>query len=94
MKIFAENIKKFDFLVGHGTVEDVKYFYIQKANTSKTKGDHKMVLTGSDYARLVASQQEESYQDVLDRIVVTVGYKQKTFFCGDEVEIFRISKVA
>ena len=94
MKISAENINKFDFLIGHGNVEDVKFFYAQKANTGRTSGNEKMILTGADYAKLVTSQQEESYQDVVDRVVITINGKQKTFFCRDEVEIYRISKVA
>ena len=94
MKIVAENIKKFDYLNGHGIVEDVKLFYAQKAVTGLTKDNRKMVLTGTAYARLVAEQQEESYSDIPDRVVVTIAGKQKTFFAGDEVEVHRISKVA
>lgn len=93
MKISAENINKFDFLIGHGTVDDVKFFYTQKAVTNHTNEDHKMILTGSDYARL-AKERDNCYRDILDRVVVTINGKQKTFFCGDEVEIYRISKVA
>ena len=94
MKIIAENIKKFDYLVGHGVVEDVKLFYAQKAVVGRTKETKKMVLTGAAYARLVAEQQEESYTKVPDRVVITFSGKQKTFFAGDEIEVHRISKVA
>jgi hypothetical protein len=43
---------------------------------------------------LVAEQQEMLYQKVPDRVVVTSGGQKKTFFANDEVEAYRISKVA
>jgi len=95
MKIIAQNIKKFDFLVGHGKVDDVRVFYTEQAvHDQVVSSNKKMELTGTGYARLIAEQQEQSYRNVPDRVVVTFGGKKKTFFANDEVEIYRVSKVA
>lgn len=94
MKIIAQNINKFDFVAGIGRVDDVKVFYTEQAVRGRTVEKKKMELTGAGYARLVAEQQEESYQQIPDRVVVTIAGKQKTFFANDEIEIYKISKVA
>lgn len=95
MKIIAQNIKKFDFLANHGKVDEVSVFYTEQAVHDQGVGSNKkMELTGTGYARLIAEQQEQSYKSIPDRVVVTFGGNKKTFFANDEVEIYRVSKVA
>jgi|688.fasta_scaffold06007_4 hypothetical protein len=94
MKIAAENIKKFDFIAGLGKVEDIMMFYSQEAIRNRTQEENKFIATGAEYARLVAEQQEQLYKKTLDRVVVTIGGKQKTYFAKDEVEVYRINNIA
>jgi hypothetical protein len=99
MEIMVSQVRKGDYIDGFGTVFDVRKFYKDRAVKSKTSGpvNRKRVVAEDNlvYARLVAMQQEEAYDSVLDNVVlVSLDSKKKTYSADKTVKVFRLLKEA
>lgn len=92
MQISASSINVNDYIVDFGFVTEVKRFYRKEAIRNKTLDNTKRGLTIVDYARLVEEQQDNSYKEILDKIVVYFGGRKKTYDANDNVDVFRLKK--
>lgn len=99
MNVFVSQVRKGDYVDGFGTVTDIHKFYKDRAVKSRTcnplKAKKVFVPNDEVYARIVAEQQEESYDSVLDNVVLSfLGGSKRSFSADKEVKVYRISKVA
>lgn len=95
MEIPAGDIQKNDFVHGFGTVLDVRYFYRIEAVRGRTPDKERRGLDSLDYARLVAEQQEKSYNEVLDSVKIFGNANtSKTFSADTVVSVFRVFRQA
>lgn len=87
-----------DYIPGLGTVESVRLFYTQKADKTKVgamRGKFVPKQDAGKMARLIAEQQEKSYTQVLDTVVVRFyGGNSKAFQPDDVVDVRRSSKAS
>jgi hypothetical protein len=98
MNIQVSQIKAGDYVVGFGTVNKVRVFYKEKAIRGKQGGavNRKFVPLPDNkaYARLIAEQQENSYDREIDTVVVYGAACSKAFSADKTVDVYRISRVA
>lgn len=99
MDIMVSQVRKGDYVDGFGVVTDVRKFYRERAIKTKTGN----ALSRSErfdsgdnlvYARIVAKQQEESYDNLLDNVVLVSDGKFRTFSAEKTVKVYRVSKEA
>jgi hypothetical protein len=98
MNIPVSQIKRGDFVVGFGVVDKVRLFYKDKAIRSKQGSavNRKFVPVEDKtaYARLVAEQQEKSYDQELDTVVVYASANSRAFNADKTVEVYRTVREA
>lgn len=98
MNLNVSHLRCGDFILGFGTVDSVRLFYNQKADKTKKGMKQERFVPKQDagaMARLVAEQQEGSYTESLETVLVRFkGGKTKTFQPEEVVNIYRISKAS
>lgn len=98
MDILVSQVRKGDFVDGFGTVTDVRKFYRDRAVKSKSSPLNRKRIPIEDkvvYARLVAEQQEQSYESLLDNVVLySTGGVRKTFAPEKTVKVYRVIREA
>lgn len=95
MQMNVSQIRVGDYVSDVGVVSKIKYFYRREAVRGRTLNPAKRGLDRLDYARLVEEQQEGSYSEVLDSVVVYAsGNVFRTFSADSVVNAIRISKAA
>lgn len=95
MEIPAGQILKNDFVHGFGTVLDIRRFYRQEAIRGRTIDKERRGFDNLDYARLVAEQQEQLYNEVLDSVkIFGDAGTSRTFSADTVVSVFRVVRQA
>ena len=97
MDIMVSQVRKGDYVDGFGVVTDVRKFYLEKAVKTKQSPLNRVRVAVEDktvYARLVAQQQEDSYDNLLDNVVLVADGKSRTFSADKTVKIYRVLKQA
>lgn len=94
MQITVDKVRVGDFINNFGIVTEIKYFYRNEAVVGRTAQKEKGGFSPLDYARLVEEQQERSYNQVLDQVVMYSGFNKKTFSAESILDIIRIKEAA
>lgn len=93
MEIAVDRVRAGDFVVGFGFVNKVKVFFRQKAIRGKQGNalNRKFVRIDSktQYARIVAEQQENSYDEEIDTVVFYGATGSKAFAGDAQVKVYR-----
>jgi len=96
MKLNSSQLRCGDFILGFGTVDSVRFFYNQKADKTKKGMKQERFVPKQDagkMARLVAEQQEGSYTESVETVLVRFkDGKTKTFQPDETVNVYRFSK--
>ncbi len=99
MEILASQVRKGDYVDGFGTVDNIRKFYRERAvkGASANALSRKEWVNTRDnliYARVVAEQQEKSYDNLLDNVVLVSSLRTKTFAADAMVKVYRVFKEA
>lgn len=99
MKISVTQVQEGDYVDGLGTVGGIFKFYREEAATRKSGSAlNRKKASVEDrriYARIVAEQEEQSYNKVLDSIVIYfIGGSKKSFSPDKELNVYKIMREA
>lgn len=94
MQTNVSKVKIGDYVHDLGIVSNVKHFYRREAVRGRTVQNVKRGFDRLDYARLIEEQQEGSYNEVLDKVVLYVGANSKTYDADKELNVVRFRQVA
>lgn len=99
MEILVSQVRKGDYVDGFGVVTDVRKFYRERAVKSKTGNalNRRERFDAEDklvYARIVAQQAEQSYDNLLDNVVLVSDGKFRTFSADKTIKVYRVFKEA
>ena len=98
MDILVSQVRKGDYVDGLGTVTDVSRFYRESAVKTKISPLNRKRIPVEDkvvYARIVAEQQEQAYESLLDNVVLySAGGVRKTYSPEKTVKVYRVMREA
>ena len=97
MQIQVNQVRKGDYVVDFGTVENVRIFYGEKAVRTKVGPVNRKFIPLPDktsYARLVAEQEETSYDRQDGIVVLYTSFGSKSYHVGDMVDVFSVGRKA
>lgn len=98
MEILVSQVRKGDYVENLGVITDVRNFYRDRAVKSKlsplANQRREDYSDKTVYARLVAKQQEDSYESVLDCVVLFSDANKRTFAADKTVKVYRFLKEA
>ena len=97
MQIQVNQVRKDDYVVGFGTVVNVRVFYSEKAVKTKVGPMNRQFIPLPDktaYARLIAEQQENSYDRQDGTVILYTAFGSKSYHANEVVDVYRVERKA
>lgn len=97
MNIPVTQVQKGDYVPNFGYVDKVRVFYRDSAVERKVGAMNRKFVPIPDNtarARLIAEQQENLYEQVVDTVVVYCGSVSRSFRAESNVDVYRSNSAA